>query len=452
MPDVLGWKRATDRGTQMSLTTRETQPSSQAPPEQDAAPGGMLHSVRVYPAFRLLMLATLTTNTAFWMYQVAVGWLALQMTNSAFFVAMAGFVGGIPLLLLSLPAGVIIDRFDRRNILLLAQLGVMVVSAIFAFLVGTGLIERWSILVLVAAYGSIMSFVFPTRTAIVASLVERRDMANAVGLNSASQNATRVVGPSFAGLLIGLLGVAETFAVAAVMQTVAFAVTTKLPPLASESSSGAERGLAILTVGARVVAQRPFLLGLIVLALAPTVLVMPYINLMPVFARDVLGLGSTGLGVLLASIGVGTVCGSLAVARSSSNRINTSSQIAAAAAFAACVLAFSLTPIVMVAVLLLFASGWMSASFLAMNQTALQMSVEDDIRGRVLSIYLLTWGMLPIGQLLVGALASQLGTPFAMVVSCLMALMSIAVIVRRFPSLRQPRAAGDDIAGHGQSR
>ncbi|HEV2074417.1 MAG TPA: MFS transporter [Thermomicrobiales bacterium] len=404
-----------------------------------------MHSVRVYPAFRQLMLATLATNTAFWMYQVAVGWLALQMTDSPFFVAMAGFVGGIPLLLISLPAGVIIDRFDRRNVLLAAQVGVMVVSAIFALLVSTGLIERWSLLVLVAAYGAIMSFIFPTRTAIVPSLVERRDMANAVALNSASQNATRVVGPSLAGVLIGVLGVAETFAVAAVMQTLALAMTTRLPSLASESTPGAERGLSSLTVGARVVAQRPYLLGLIVLALAPTVLVMPYINLMPVFARDVLGLGSSGLGVLLASTGLGTVAGSLSVARSSGGRGSSSAQIITAAAFAATILAFSLTPIAVAAVVLLFVAGWMSASFLALNQTALQLSVEDEIRGRVLSIYLLTWGMLPFGQLLVGALASQLGTPLAMVVSCLMALASIAAITRRFPSLRQPRAAGSDI-------
>ena len=429
----------------MSSTSSETRRPSQSRPERDGSTGGIMHSVRVYPAFRQLMLATLATNTAFWMYQVAVGWLALQMTDSPFFVAMSGFVGGIPLLLISLPAGVIIDRFDRRNVLLAAQVGVMVVSAIFAFLVSTGLIERWSLLVLVAAYGAIMSFIFPTRTAIVPSLVERRDMANAVALNSASQNATRVVGPSLAGVLIGVLGVAETFAVAAVMQTLALAMTTRLPSLASESRAGAERGLSSLTVGARVVAQRPYLLGLIVLALAPTVLVMPYINLMPVFARDVLGLGSSGLGVLLASTGLGTVAGSLSVARSSGGRGSSSNQIVTAVAFAASILAFSLTPVAVVAVLLLFVAGWMSAAFLALNQTALQLSVKDEIRGRVLSIYMLTWGMLPFGQLLVGALASQLGTPLALVVSCLLAIASVAAITRRFPSLRQPRSAASDM-------
>lgn len=396
-----------------------------------------MHSIRVYAAFRMLMIGTIASNSAFWMYQVAVGWLALEMTDSAFFVGMAGFAGGIPLLLVALPAGVVIDRSDRRTILLLSQAGVMIVAAVFAFLVGSNLIGPVSMLVLVTIYGTIMSFVFPTRTAVVPSLVEREDLANAIALNSASQNATRVIGPSLAGVLIGLLGVAETFAVAAALQLLALLVTLRLPSMTSGTTpTQRASGWSGLTLGFRIVASRPYLTALIILALAPTVLVMPYMNLMPVFARDVLELGSTGLGVLLAATGLGTVAGSLSVARGSNRQTGSRSQILTASAFAACVMAFSLTPVVVLAVVLLFLAGWMSASFLAMNQTALQLNVEDEIRGRVLSIYLLTWGMLPFGQLIVGGLAGTLGTPMAMVVSCILAIASIAVITWRFTSLR----------------
>jgi len=110
----------------------------------------MMHSVRAYPAFRLLMFGTLGTNSAFWMYQVAVGWLALQMTDSPLFVGMAGFAGGIPLLIFALPAGVVIDRFDRRVVLVVAQCGVMAISAILAVMVGVDSIEPWSLLMLVS--------------------------------------------------------------------------------------------------------------------------------------------------------------------------------------------------------------------------------------------------------------------------------------------------------------
>lgn len=401
-----------------------------------AAPAGMLQSLRVYPAFRLLLLGTLATNSAFWMYQVSLGWLALQLTDSAFYVGLAGFAGGIPLLLFSLPAGVVIDQFDRRSVLLLAQCGIMLVASLFAILIGTGAITLWSMLILAACYGTVMSFIFPTRTAMVPSLVEREDMANAIALNAASQNATRVVGPALAGLLIAAAGVSMTFAVAAAMQILALTATSRLPSRAASSPAKGAPGWRSLTVGFGIVASDPLLLALIVLALAPTVLVMPYINLMPVFARDILNLGSSGLGLLLASTGLGTVAGALWIARSPRVRTWSGAQVITAGLFAIFVAIFALTPVLAVAVPVLFVAGWMSASFLAINQTKLQLSVDDSVRGRVLSIYLMTWGMLPVGQLVVGSIAAQTGATAALVGSCAIALSCILVIAWRFPSLR----------------
>jgi MFS family permease len=398
--------------------------------------------MRAYPAFRRLMLVTMIADTAFWMYHVAIGWLALQLTDSPAFIGMLGFAGGIPMLLVALPAGVLIDRVDRRRVLLLGQVGVILVAALFACLVGSGMVGRASMLALVAAYGTIMSFVFPTRTAMVPSLVARQDLANAVGLSSAAHNATRVVGPSLAGALIALLGLAETFAVAAALQTLAFVAMTRLPSLVPEAAAGRTTSLTTLTIGFRVVAQRPYLMALIMLALVPTVLLIPYLNLMPIFARDQLELGSRGLGVLLASTGLGTVVGSLTVARGAGDEVGSRVQTITAATFAACVLGFAVTPIVAMAVLFLFLAGWMSATFFALNQTALQLSVEEEVRGRVLSVHMLTWGLLPFGQLLVGAVASRVGTSLAMASACLLTLIGIAVVVCCCPSLRGHSAEG----------
>ncbi|HEY7033683.1 MAG TPA: MFS transporter [Thermomicrobiales bacterium] len=419
----------------LGLIRAKTRSRASSPPTAEAS--GTLHSLRIYPAFRLLILGTLATNSAFWMYQVAVGWLALQMTDSPFFVGLSGFAGGIPLLLLSLPVGVVVDRFDRRTVLLLAQVGVMLVAGLFAMLVGTGAIAPWSILVLAAAYGTVMSFIFPTRTTMVPSLVQRRDLANAVALNAAGQNATRVVGPSLAGVLIATIGVSWTFAVAALMQILALSTTMRLPRRMSDESVPGAGGRESLTLGLRIVARDPLLSALILMALASNVLVMPYLNLMPVFARDVLQIGSTGLGLLLACAGCGTVAGALAVARSPRLARWTGGQVVMAAAFAGLVLVFALTPNVAVAAPLLFLAGLMSASFLAVNQTALQFRVDDAVRGRVLSIYLLTWGVLPLGQLAVGALADVVGAPLAVAGACVISLVCIALIARRYPALRQ---------------
>ena len=400
------------------------------------ASGGMFSTVNAYPAFRLLLIGTLATNTAFWMYQVAVGWLALELTDSPAFVGLAGFVSGIPLLLLALPAGVMIDRFDGRRVLLLGQVGVLVVSSLFAVLVGVDLVRPAVLLVLAALYGSVMSFVFPSRTTMVPSLVARADLTTGIALNAATQNVTRVVGPSLAGVLIAVIGVSGTFALAAALQIGALITTWNLPRLPASAESRKRMEWSAFTVGFKIVAASPFLTAIILLALAPTVLVMPYINLMPVFARDELGLGSSGLGLLLGAVGLGTVAGALSVAQWERLRSWGPSQVVTASAFSVFVLLFALlTPPTPLAMLLLFASGWTSAAYLAMNQTQVQLNVDDEVRGRVFSVYLLTWGMLPIGQLAVGALTGLVGTPPAVAISCAAGLVCIALIVRRFPSL-----------------
>jgi predicted MFS family arabinose efflux permease len=413
-------------------TKHPSSPVATAPPDS----GGTLHSLRVYPAVRTLLLGTLATNSAFWMYQVCVGWLALQLMNSPLFVGLTGFVGGIPLLVVSLPAGVMIDRYNRRTVLLVAQFAVMMLAAVFALLVGTGAIAPWSTLVLVAAYGTAMSFIFPTRTTIVTMLVERRDLANAVALNAAAQNATRVTGPALAGVLIAVIGIGGTFAVAALLQILALVATLQLP---ASTPIGTARGGSVwasLTLGLRIVAQDAFLSSLILLTVTVNILVMPYINMMPVFARDVLGIGSAGLGLLLASVGLGTVVGALAVAASRRLGSWSRAQVVTAGTFTVLVLVFALTPNLPLAVCLLFAAGATSAAFLALAQTVLQLRVDDDVRGRVLSIYLATWGMLPFGQLAIGVIADRTGAPLAISGACALALVGIGLVARHYRLLR----------------
>ncbi len=393
---------------------------------------GMMHSLRVYPHFRQLMQGTLATNSAFWMYQVAVGWVALEATDSPFFVGLAGFAGGIPMLILSIPAGVLIDRFDGRSVLLGAQVVVMVVALAFATAITLDLLRPWLILVLAFFYGSGMSFAFPSRTTIVPSLVDRADLGNAIALNSATQNATRVIGPSIAGVLIATVGSGSTFAVAAGLQVFALMSSLRLPATRRESASRQPFSLFSLTLGFRIVAESRFLTGLVLLALAPTVLVMPYLTLMPVFARDVMGVGSDGLGLLLASTGIGTVCGALWVARSGGLQSSSRSMFAAVMLFTLCVALFALTSHFWVGMVLLFFAGLASAAWLALNQTAIQLNLSDEVRGRVLSVYLLTWGMLPLGQLFVGTLADVTSPGAAVVIACALSTLCVLYVRRTF--------------------
>jgi len=417
-------------------TTDERAGAAAAAEEHAAEQAGMFQSIRAYRGFRLLFLGTMATNSAFWMYQIAVGWLALQRTDSPLFVGLTGFAGGIPLLLFALPSGVIIDRVDRRAVLMAAQAGIMVVAAAFALLIATDTIRPWSILALAFLYGTVMSFIFPTRNAIVPNLVERRDLVNAVALNAAGQNSTRVVGPSLAGVLIAVIGVSGTFAVAAAMQILALFWTARLPKMASRMSVRTTSLWRNVAEGVEAVTRDAFLKGLILLATLVTVLIMPYINLMPVFARDEMDLGATGLGILMACSGLGSVVGALAVARWRQLGYVPGIQIWSALGFAGLVLAFALTPAFVPAGVLLFVAGIVSAAYMAINQTVLQLRVDDAVRGRVLSIYLLTWGMLPLGQLPLGALADRVGAPAATASACAVAALLIGIVAMRYPSLR----------------
>ena len=397
----------------------------------------MFHSLQIYPLFRMLIFGTLATNTAFWMYQVAVGWLALEMTDSAAFVGLAGFVAGIPILLFSIPAGIVIDRFDKRTVLLVAQSGIMVVASLFAIFVRFDFISRGSLLVLVFCYGSIMSFIFPTRTSIVPTLVERRDLANGIALNAAGQNATRVIGPSLAGVLIAVIGVAGSFAIAAALQILALMATWRLP--SDKPSREEKRGNALeaFTLGLRIVKNDKYLTGLVVGALIPTIFIMPYLNLMPVITRDERGLGSGGLGLLLTAVGLGTVAGALAVAQSDRLRSMKRAQVLCGLTFGVSVVLFALIDVLPVSLILLFISGSASAGFLAINQTSMQLHVAHEVRGRVISIYLMTWGMLPFGQLVVGAAASKIGASEAIAISAMVGMAVLVLVASRFAVLRE---------------
>jgi MFS family permease len=401
----------------------------------------ILHSLRAYPAFRTLFGSTLATNSGFWMWIIASGWLALLLTDSPFFVGLVGFVGGIPTLLFGVFVGAIIDRFSRRNVLMLAQTLVSIIAVTLALLLFLDILQPWQLLIGAFINGTCMSVIFPTRNAMVANLVPAHHLANAVALNAAGQNATRVVGPALAGPMIALLGIDGTFAVCAALQVSAFIVTSRLPEqVAADGASGTSM-LQSVGVGLQTVWRSEYLLGMIILAAVPTMFLMPYINLMPVFARDVLGLGSTGLGVLMAANGFGAVLGSLYVAGSRTLTSNPNVLIGTGLGFALVLIVFALTPITALGAILILGAGFISAVFLAVNNTLIQLHVDDAVRGRVLGIYVLTWGLLPVGTLPAGAIAGAASAPIALIIMALLAIALTILVAVRFPAVRKAAPA-----------
>ncbi len=409
--------------------------------------GQGMFAALAYRDYRLLWSGNMVTQTGRWMQEVATGWLMLELTDSPVWLGLVGFTRGLPMLLLSLPAGVLADRIDRRRLLVTAQVLAAVLATILAILVATGLVEPWHILVLSFLSGSTMSFIFPTRQALVSTLVPRERMANAVAVNSAGQNSARVFGPSLAGVMISAVGTAICFAFQAVGLIAAAIMSFRLraPSRDPQPAGGRASPAQNLIEGLRYIAATPRLKGLIVLAAIPTVLAMPFMQMIPVIARDELGTGSAGLGLLMTASGLGALAGSLAVAALSTRlRGFGHLQIVTAALFGIMVSLFAFSPWMPLSLILVAITSGVSAVYMSLNNTILQMSVSDEFRGRVLSVYLMTWGLMPFGTLPMGALADAFGAPIAVAAGGLTSTLLVLIIAFRVPAIRRMSPTPDD--------
>jgi predicted MFS family arabinose efflux permease len=213
-------------------------------------------------------------------------------------------------------------------------------------------------------------------------------------------------------------------------------VTSGLPSALPIVSAARRTMLGSIGDGLLVIRRNRFLLGVFILAVVPTMFVMPYSNLLPVFARDVFDIGSLGLGLMMAANGLGGVVGALLVAGSRWINSRPGVLVWTATGFALAVLAFAVTPSATPAVILIFTAGLISAVYMAVNNTQIQLNVDDSVRGRVLSVYLFTWGLLPLGVLPAGIIAGRSGAPAAIFVMTLLGLVLILFTAARFPSLR----------------
>jgi len=373
-------------------------------------------SSMAYREFRLLLVGTFLTQMGQWMQQVALGWLILDLTGSAFYLGLAGFLRSIPQLFLSLPGGILADRMDRGRLLGIAQGFAAGFSLALAVLISTGLVKPWHVLALTFLTGSAMAMVFPVRQALVPNVVPRKELANAVALNSAGNNVTRMAGPALAGILIGIVGVAICFflQVFGLLLALWTSIRIRLPSPADDDGAPVRtRGaLADLAEAYHYIRRSPAITSLLLAAAVPTLFGMPYVSFLPVFARD-LGIGASGLGLLMMAAGSGSVAGSVGFAMAGSFRRKGLVQVTCIATFGLSLLAFSFISWLPGALALLACAGISSSVYMATNMTLLQTLVPDDLRGRVISVYMLSWGLMPLGTLPLGVLADHLGAPIA---------------------------------------
>ena len=404
-----------------------------------ASPAGRLTRALQHRNFRLFFGGQSISLVGTWITRVATSWLVYRLTGSELLLGVAGFAGQIPTLIITPFAGVLVDRHDRRRILLWTQAGSLLQSALLAVLTFTDVITVRQIIWLQVVQGIINSFDTPARQAFVSEMVEdRRDLPNAIALNSSMVNGTRIIGPSIGGVLIAAFGEGWCFAIDAIsyVAVIASILAMRVRPRVHQEAAEMHL-LQELHHGWKYVFHSvPIRSALLLVAIISTA-GTPYTVLMPAIAAQVLHGGPNTLGLLMTATGVGALTGALYPAQRESVLGLGRIIMWASAVFGVGLVLFSLTTSLWPAFLVLAVAGCGFMIHLAATNTILQTIVEERLRGRVMAFYTMAFfGTVPIGSLLGGIMADRYGATRTVLVSGIICLAGSAWFAYKLPAIR----------------
>lgn len=407
-----------------------------APPYRPAAAFGALR----HRNFRLFFIGQLVSLVGTWMQQVAQAWLVLTLTNSAFYVGLVGALGSLPVLLLALHAGTVADRMSKLKLIIMTQTAAMILAFILAGLVYARVVTVWHIVILAALLGVVSAFDVPGRQSFFVEMVGKEDLMNAIALNSSAFNVTRVLGPAVAGILIGKLGVGMCFLLNGVsfLAVLAALFAIRVPPyrptaLPSSTWAHIREGLSYVRHDRR-------MLTIVVNIAVLSILGYPFLVLMPVVARDVLGRGAMEFGWMSSAVGAGALSGALILATFSRQLPKGRVLRDAAMAFGVVVAVYALSRSLPLVLVLLTLTGFAMIISTATTNTVLQTLTPDHMRGRIMSVFTLAFvGMGPIGAFQAGYFADKFGAPATMLVGGVLCTLFTGIAFARVRELRDLR-------------
>ena len=383
--------------------------------------------------YRLLWIGQLGHSASMWVETVARSWLIWQLTGSATLLAVVNLLRALPMLLFGLLAGVAADRFDKRRILIICQTVTLTNYLVIAMLITTGAIEVWHILLSAFLMGTSMAFNQPTRTSLVPSLVGKDELQNAVALNSAAMNVTPIVGPAVAGALIAPLGIGGVYYTSAgvYVLTLVATIMMRVPPVivrVGRTSLKTDIGETF-----RYVYKTKPVLVLVLLALVPMVFGMPYMTLMPIFADRVLHVGASGFGWLQSASGVGALLVILLIATMRKIPRKGLFTLISIFGFGAFLMVFSQSAWFPLSLVIMAFVGFTSTVSRVLINISLLEIAPPEMHGRVMSVYMLDRGLVPLGTMIVGPLADVIGAPLA-----LLAMSSVCMLLPLFMGIGVP--------------
>jgi MFS family permease len=428
--------------------------------------------------FRLFWAGGFLSNVGTWMQALAQGWLMLQLTNSAFWLGFDGFCATAPAIILTPLGGVFADTLDRKRLLIISQIVAGAGALVLSVLIWTHVIHFTMILAASLVTGCCFALASPAYQALIIELVGRKDLSNAIALNSAQFQLSRVLGPVFAGLAFRFFGVAGCFFVngisyvaivvalmlvripkrgaAGVITASATPATTNATDASSSSREDADakdvRATAPAAVrpaidrravwhdlkeGFRYVLSRPRVFTLLMISSVTSLCGAPYITMMPIFARDVFHLDASGLSILMGTAGAGAFCGAVMLALMGDVRRKGWFVLGGTFVFGVCVVGFALSRTLTPALVFLFLVGFGIVSCIAVINMLLQHLVTDEMRGRVMSMFMLSFfGAFPVGNFVAGVAAERYGAPHTLAVGGALIVVFTAAVALLNPRLR----------------
>ncbi len=400
------------------------------------------------------------SNTAFFFAMngqfVVRSYLAFKLTDSAFALGLVNLAVSLPMLIISPFGGVIADRVEKKRLIMTGQALLLANEMGVLILLLTNRLEFWHLLSAMFLMGCLFPFIMPARQSIVANIVGKQGLANAMALQMGGMNAARVVGPVTAGLVIAAFGVNWMYVVAVGLYLTALLAMSRVDRAYPTQGEVKKSVMGDLLDGFRYVRDDPPVRVLLLLSLVPIMLAMPFQALLVVFAEDVWGVGTTGLGVLQAAAGVGGILGSIFVAWKGASPQKLRLMMASLLAFGGTLFLFALSPWFLLALPLVLVSDIFASIFNTVNNTAIQVLIPDAVRGRVMSLMMMTFGLTPLGTVPVSAAAQAWGAPAAVAGASALTVVFAVVIYLLSGALRgidqtAARALDDDDLASGET-
>jgi len=383
--------------------------------------------------FRLFWIGQSISSVGSWMQSVGLSWLVLELTNSPFRLGMVSALQFAPVLLFSAVAGVVVDRTPKRRLVLATQTALMLPAFALAALTWTGRVHYWHVATLAGVIGFVNALDMPSRQSFLVEMVGRDDLLNGIALNAATFNAARIVGPAIGGLLIARYGTAVAF----LLNALSFlAVVLNLAAVRAGSEAKPRRGTTIreeFLDGVRYATRTPMVALILGLVFSVSTFAMNHGVLVPLFAREVLHEGVHVFGLLMASLGVGAVVGAVALALMGGGRPPLVAVVAPGLGVALGIITLAFVRHFALAAVVLFLIGIMQIVFQNGCNTIVQVTVPDELRGRVMGVYMMVFaGATPLGASLIGSIAEGGGVPAACLVGGSLALAGVLLQLARW--------------------